>query len=307
VNQTKHPVTAKRNEPPCFCLSFQEGGNPCDPCSFRSECEVGTAQLSDTRSLAELLADADSRTGLPSKGLSLQEIYDSLYQRHFGKKSPRRDNDKNRKSFTRLREFLDKNGLDAATFITANMVGMQKWVERNPRVGFQPNHLSGNNAAGRYNAYVRASNRRLHRATADAFDYKTPLGRLRSELYRSEFRTARLFVASHLAGVSCSWDNAAKKAEVTSTWKAVQKIGASYWGLVNRFGKPTLDAEVKRMRISAAASLCEAYQSGLSTRVGFSRFSWEALADLLKRLFPLPQGEAFPTSHLSLGQHWGGA
>jgi hypothetical protein len=234
-------------------------------------------------------------------------LYDGLYQLHFGKKAHRRDTARNRALFTKLEKSLDEKSLDAEVYITANMIRLKEWV-KTARYGFQPNMLLGDKAVGRYNAYIRATNRRYSRATADAANHRTDLGKLRGNLFRSEKSVATLFVASAQVGEPCEWVAAAEKAETCLAWTLLQigqaKGGEPYYAMLTKFGSAALAREKQIATFGAAAALAESYQPGLSHRVAChdGDFSWGAFAKLIGRLYPPAPDNAAP---LNLGTHWG--
>lgn len=290
--------------PDCYGLSHDPDCSHCARCSVASACQTDHLKL-DSRSLSEHLALLLAQ-GSASPDASLTELYDKLYQLHFGKRSYRKDSPRNRTLFAKLRDFLDEEGLDAEVFMTANMMRMKEWASR-ARYGFQPNMLLGDKAVGRYNAYVRATNRRLRRATADAVNYKTDLGKLRGSLFRAEKSVATLFVSSFMVGEPVTWNRAAKKAEVCDEWVLLQlgpRLGGHrYTELERKYGVAAVRREKSIAEFGAAVALADAHQAGLSSRIGCrdGDFTWPAFAALLARLFPVRERLLVPAAH------WGGA
>jgi len=63
---------------------------------------------------------------------------------------------------------------------------------------------------------------------------------------------------------------------------------ALFFEMSAQFGSLRLRTEKNLVRLKAACTVAESYQYGLAHRIGARPFTWESLAQLLSRLFPLP-------------------
>jgi hypothetical protein len=207
----------------------------------------------------------------------LEKLYDALYLKHFGKRSRRKRSSRNDVLFGRLLTFFVMDDVDPETFISANMAMLHDSCVGS-RYGFQPNMLSGERARARHNIFIRRANRRYKRGRSDVFDSSTDLGRFRTTLSESEADVARCFLTYDV-----SWSDAVSLAEPPDLWLAVRR-GAHRCAY-------DLDQEKNLATLTAAVSVAEEFATGLSTRIGFDRWSWEGFRVLVRRLYPVPTSQ----------------
>lgn len=246
------------------------------------------------RSLSELCDEAERAIATPSFDVaSVERIYDHEFQQHFGKRSRRKSTPKNDLIFSKLVHLCASEGIDPATFISANMRAMRDFVASSP-YGFQPNMLSGERARGRYNAFVRHANRRYKRGLGDVAHTDSELGRLRRALASDETSVGELFVRSAWAGSPISWGDAIEMADPGSTWLDFHSQRGGVFGVwEQRLGKPTLQREKRLAELRAAVSVANGFESDLADRIGVATFSWQALADLVVRTYPQQARQVF--------------
>jgi hypothetical protein len=198
----------------------------------------------------------------------------------------------------RLADLLAEDGLDPTTYIRANFQMLEKWAtERDKRTIF-PNMLLGYKAKGRYNAFLRKTNR--HQDTSHtALDYATQIGRLRRYLYQHELAHGRNLLAFARKG------DARSSSQLTSSTPKEHKLLLTQMSSENAFGREVVRLEVALSKIRAAVSIAENQQFGLSTQIGFKPpFRWSPLVTLLARLHQPEPRKTSPTGR-NLGQHWG--
>lgn len=282
----KTPVPAPDSVPACFGDRFIEPDARCRACAVRLLCAKRTTALSRHRSLAERLADA---TPSPDREESFATTYARVYRETFGRPWRPWQPKKADAIFDRVSELCRAHGIDAETYIAGNMWALRQWVTANPRIGFQPMHLSGDKAWRRYHAYVRQLARRLRHARHNALSGRTEAARIRDALYVGELMVAEEFVSRFVSQTTCSWAAAIEYAEPNATWRSMQPYLVSggrddeFHRVKTVFGSNFLrEQEYATMR--AAVYLAESYQTGLSTRIGFTRFDWTSFARLVARL-----------------------
>lgn len=224
---------------------------------------------------------------------TVERIYDHAYEQQFGRRSYRKQTPKNDLIFGKLVYLFASEGIDPATYITANMRAMRSFVADSP-YGFQPNMLSGVRARGRYNGFIRHANRRYRRGLGDVAHGETDLGRLRRELVFAETDVGGFFVRFAWIRKAISWDEAIEMADPSSTWLDFHSgSGLTYQSWVSRLGVARVRQEIELMRLRAAVSVVNAFEIELADRIGVSEFSWEALAALIVRTFDAPQRPEF--------------
>ena len=224
---------------------------------------------------------------------SLERIYDHMFEMHFGRKSKRRRSSRNDVVFGRLLSLFLREGIDPATFIVANMVGLRDFALASP-YGFQPNMLSGEKALGRYNAFIRRSNRRYRRGLGDVADSKTEMGRLRTLLALDETDVGDEFVRSRWLGEAIDWWEAVERVAPSDVWVSVQtECGSEYQRLCAGLTAETIARERTLASLKAAVSVVNGFAAGLADRIGVTEFSWMALSDLIGRTFEPPKPRSF--------------
>ena len=276
----KEPTPDERHLPVCFGLSYDRTELACRHCRALRECSRLCGRWSSRPSIAEQLAQAERETSPDRIDVTqLERLYDELHRQHFGKPSRRRRTHRNDVIFGRLLSFMLTEEVDPTTFISANMEMLRERCANSP-YGFQPNMLSGEKARARYNIYIRRANRRYHRGRADAFASTTALGIFRLELAVSEGEVAGYYVHAGLSGDLVSWEEAIAASSPTQTWLDAQQGRSKYGTTFN------LDHERRLATLTAAVAVSESVETGLSTRIGFDDWSWEAYRTLVCRLFP---------------------
>lgn len=252
----------------------------CRRCPHQKLCEVEHCEWRDRRSLAELAAAAEAECAAPSLTVqTIEEVYDYAHLQVFGRRSRRKRSTQNNTIFGRLLALCLREGADPETYCVANMLAL-KDSPTVQRVGFLPSMLSGENAKGRYNAFVRKSNRRYKRARGDTFAHRTSVGSLREELYRGESEVGELYVQGRLASQDLTWVGAIELCDPPQAWLDAQLRNQAHRQRERLLGA-RLDLEVRLARLRAAVTVVESVSHGLSTRIGLSVFSWKALSDLL--------------------------
>lgn len=251
---------------------------------MRLPCSKRTAALSRHRSLAERLAAAAPKPDDPE---SFAATYARIYRETFGR--PWRPHKRAEVIFDRCVEVCRANGIEPETYIAGNMWAMRAWAEANPRIGFQPTHLSGDKAWRRYHAYVGHLSRSLQHARHHALSGRTDAARARSALYAGELSVAEEFVSRFVSGKPCPWSEAIEHGDPNVTWRSVQPYLAGggrddeFHRVRTLFGHSLLrEQEYATLRV--AVYLAESYRTGLSARIGFTRFDWTSFARLIVRL-----------------------
>jgi len=290
----KTPAPAPDSVPVCFGDRFLEPDPRCRACGVRAVCAKRTAALNRHRSLAERLAEAAPK---PDRPESFALTYARVYRETFGR--PWRESRGAERVFDRCVEVCRAHGIDHETYIAGNMWALQPWVKNNPRIGFQPTHLSGEKAWRRYHAYVRHLERRLRHAKHGVLTGRTDAARVRDALYVGELSVAEEYVSRFVSGSKCPWSEAIESADPNVTWRSAQPYltGGGRTDEFHRisalFGRNELVHELEYATLRAAVYLAETYQTGLSTRVGFMRFDWTSFARLVRRITRVkPESEA---------------
>lgn len=300
----KHPTT-DHTHPSCYGVSHSESVL-CGTCPSREKCAPLTERWARIPSLSEALRAVEDEVSAPTLGqdtYAIEDVYDQMYEQHFGRRSPRRRTPQNNALFSRVLALVLQEEVDLATWIAANMHGLKAFVRANPRIGFQPNMLLGEKAKGRYNAFIRATSRRMHRAKADAVNHKTQLGKMRNELFSAEVEVASYYVAAVLQGQVISWESATALFDLPEDWRALQRgAGARYEALVRQLGAQSIEREQRLVRLRAACAVARSYGNNVPDVVGFREFSWAAFARLMQRLAPV-----VPAAEVREGvdMHWG--
>lgn len=260
------------------------------------------------RSLAECLQAAEAAVAAPVLGQdthTLERIYDHVYMQCFGCQSRRRSTHRNDLIFSRLLAYLLEEDVDPALWITANMQGLQRRLV-GKRYGFQPNMLMGEKAKGRYNAYVRRTNRRTRRAAVESLAAQTELGRLRTVLVADETAVGEYFIAAGLSGGAVTWEASAAQFDVSPEWLALQaERGAGFALLARKLGHDSVSSEKRLVTLRAAFAVVSAYASALPAQIGIRTFTWQGLLTVLQEVVvttPVP----FVLQRADLGQHWSG-
>jgi hypothetical protein len=276
----KEPIPDSRHLPVCFGLSYDRDAVVCRSCPALRACSTISLRWVARPSLAERLVLAE-RAASPDRidVTRLERLYDELYRAHFARPSRRKRSTRNDVVFGRLLSFMLTNDIDPTTFIAANMEMLRDHCAGSV-YGFQPNMLSGEKARARYNIYLRRANRRYRRGRADAFASSTELGRFRLDLMVSETEVASYYVHSGLSGSPVTWDAAIAASAPHASWLALY-AGQSKFDRVF-----DLECERELAVLAAAVAVAESVANGLSRRVGFEDWSWEAFRALVCRLYP---------------------
>jgi hypothetical protein len=268
----------------------------------RAHCAPRAQRWREKRSLSELLADADARLRHARSDETLQEIYDRLHREIFGTISRRSSSEANEDLFARLFAFLRREEIDLATYVAGNMWAMKPWVESNPRIGFQPNHLSGERALRRYYAYLGRQRRRFRQQRHTGETGGTLTANIRQQIFLGEYAVGLEYVRTYVAEGDASWAAAIEEAQPSADWRAVEcgpSGGKRYHELCTIFGTHRLSAEKQRATLKAACVVAESYEHDLSHRVGVrGAFTWADFAVLIARLYPLDT----PSDTLSLAE-----
>lgn len=276
----KEPTPDERHLPVCFGLSYDRENVVCRQCHALRECSRIAGRWSARPSIAEQLVQAERETSPDRIDVTqLERLYDELYRAHFGREPRRKRSHRNDVIFGRLLSFMLTQEVDPTTFIAANMEMLREHCAHSP-YGFQPNMLSGEKARARYNIYLRRANRRYRRGRADAFGSTTELGLFRLDLTVSESEVAGYYVHAGLSGDLVSWEDAIRASSPSKAWLDAQEGRSKYGGTFD------LAHERKLATLAAAVAVSESVATGLSTRIGFDDWSWEAYRALVCRLFP---------------------
>lgn len=289
----KHPVPSPDEVPSCFGSRFREADPRCVACHARAECSRHTAAWSEQRSLSEHVADlASSLTSAEPE--SAEAVYTRLFRETFGKK-PFIDHERHRSTIARVAKSCADQGIDLETYIAGNLWAMKRWAEANPRIGFQPTHLSGENALRRYHAYLGRLSRRFRHAKHEATAGESPASFLRRQLFLGEYAVAEHFVAAYVASGEADWKAAVLGADPNQHWLALEERDRSaYQRACGLFGTSQYRREREFARLRAAAALAETYQHGLADRIGFTSFEWADFAKLVRRIVGAPKPTSAP-------------
>ena len=272
--------------PACFGDRYLASDPTCRTCPAREPCADSTAAFAETHSLTERLAEFQLAL-TDERPESFTSTYARVYRETFGR--PCRMSRRHAALFDRCVELCQKNAIDPATYIAGNMWAMRKWVESNPRIGFQPTHLSGENAWRRYHAYTRHLDRTLRHAKHNPLAGRTDAAKARLAVFVGELRVAEEFVAHFLSRNGAAWPDAIAEADPNVTWRSAQSYSTGggsddeFHRLSRLFGSK-LARECEFATLRAAAYLAESYQRGLADRIGYSQFDWHSFARLVRRL-----------------------
>lgn len=196
-------------------------------------------------------------------------------------------------AFDKLRTLCADGAIDLETYIAGNIWALKAWALANPRIGFQPSHLSGENALRRYHAYLGNISRRLRHARHEGTHGHTTAGAIRRDLFLGELDVGEEFVAEFLRSKSTDLDAAIKAAQPNATWREVTTGKApGYHVACSALGTGALAKEREFARLRAAYSIAERYRPGLADSISFTRFSWESFARLIRRLVAVPKARA---------------
>lgn len=232
----------------------------------------------------------------------IEEIYDRLYREVFGKRSYRKDSLRNATTFGRVRSICLFEDADPAVWILANMLALRDSPVVRAR-GFQPNMLSGDNARGRYNAYVRRTHRRSRHALEDAELHRLDSGRLRAAVLLGEEELGSWIVRSAVMGERMARRDVYPHLDAPELWVSVRRQDVDARALQKRLGAKRYGLEVEIGTVSAMIAVVNSYRTGLAHQVGSrTQPRWEDLGDLLATAFE-DQREALPCG--SLGKRWG--
>lgn len=226
------------------------------------------------------------------------EVYDFLYRKHFGR-APSKPKDPHKRDliFSRVFVVCVKEEIDLATYITANMHGMKAWLEKNRRMTFQPNMLSGPKALNRCRVYMEITNRRM-RGNSEGFDSHTAHGDLRRELHLAEFEVGKQFVATSRHRQT-SWleatERVCERIDLPASWTGVNAlmrnddIDNDYVREYRAcYGDRRLQTEFRLSVVSATAAVLRIYRADLADVVGSTRIpTWAETAALVSEMFPL--------------------
>lgn len=233
------------------------------------------------RSLSERVADLAALA--PSASESIDVIYTRLFREAFGRKPFIAS--RQRTVLERVERDCAANGTDVETHIAGNLWAMSRWVAANPRIGFQPMHLCGENALRRYHAYLGRLARRFRHARHDGSTGETPAANLRRQLFLGEYSVGEEFTARFMQDGCADWDGCVRDADPNRDWLALERGKEShYHRACNLFGAPQLRVEREYARLRAAAAIAETYQHGLADRIGFTHFTWQSFAELVRRV-----------------------
>jgi len=243
------------------------------------------------RSLPEQIAELEETIAAP-RDETIQEIYDRLHREILGTRSRRTRSARNSDSFVAVESYLLAHDIDVATYIAGNMWAMKPWVEKNREIGFQPLHLQGENALRRYYAYQGKQSRRFRQQRHTGQTSGTLLADLRQNLYLAEFEVGLAYVRAYVADGAADWQEAIAEAKPCMEWLAVEAQGQGrraklFAELSAQFGSLRLRTEKNLVRMKAACAVAESYEHDLAFRIGARPFTWDSLAQLLARLFPL--------------------
>lgn len=308
--QDKYPVPSPDGVPRCFGVQFDAVDETCAGCEVRSQCAPRAKVWHSRESLAEMLARTEALLAQPEQE-TLQKAYDRLHREIFGSRSKRTASKRNEDIFAALFARLRREEIDFTTYVAGNMWAMKPWVEQNPRIGFQVNHLSGERAMRRYHAYKNRQRRRYRQARHTGQTGGTSASTARQRLYQGEFEVGLEYVRAFIADGVNDWRAAVEAVQPNADWKAAcgdGSKGRQYHELCLVLGTQRLRAEVERARLRAACDVADHYEYGLSQRVGVNGvFSWRGLAALLARLFPLEARFSDPVSLKQVeGVEWHG-
>lgn len=260
--------------------------NICGSCTFATECESQekyTLQFSIAEQAASLRRDSDV-DDLGDKTDSIAEIFEAEHERIFGARPRNWQTTATSVMLGRLLAKLLLENISPALWITANMHQLQKWAITNPHIGFKPNMLCGEKARGRYNAYLRAAKRRTNHASEQALNQRTSLTKFRAEVYCTELSIAQIYVETTVSeGQAVPWNTVVKFVGGSENWEALSTLrGARFLELRKQHGDAWVRRESEIMHLDAAVAVLSQFGHELPHRVGYSKFSWPSLANLVK-------------------------
>lgn len=308
----KHPVPSPDVVPACFAFEHDARSAACRRCEVREQCVPTTERWRREQTLARAVAELEQSLAVADTigQEPIEQTYDRIHREVFGRPSRRRDSERNRAAFSAVLAHCLREDYDVATYIAGGMWAMRPWVDNNPRIGFQPQHLLGEKAERRYHAYRGQQQRRYRRQRIDAAKTSTTgAGELRRQLYLGEFAVAEVYVTSRVAGERHTWEDAQLEVRETipALWSAAYaptKHPDQYAKLALAFGAYGVNKELLLARLRAARDIANAYRPGLADQIGFRAFRWEALADLLARMFPVQDRPNLDLSDVP-GAQWG--
>lgn len=311
----RSPVPNAAAIPTCFGTQHDPADLNCRSCPHQSKCKVSTASWNKIHSLSEVLAAHERSLEAPATDEARPEdTYDRLHREIFGRKSHRKDSYQNRHTFSKLLAFCLGQEVDLATYVAANMLSWQPWMQRYKSRAFRPTWLLGDKAKRTYHAYLARSNRRYNRGRLSvyegtAFEHSSFIAELRRRLYLGEWDAAEDFVAAFVTWGRASWEDSVQRTEPCLEWRALQRGSGDpyYHDLCVRIGTTALQGERQFATLRVAADLAEKYQYGLSDRIGFRHFSWQSFAELIGRLFPRIERRCVPDLSGISGAEWHGA
>lgn len=255
-------------------------------------------------SLAERLEELRREVDREPDATFVGRLYDHLYRTHFDRPS-RRDpsNMRTNTILGRVFSWCLQNEVDVATYIAANMTLLKPRLGRH---GFQPNMLSGDNAAMRYNGYLSRANKRYRRGTHEVFiGSETWLGRTREQLVMAEEAVADYFVRLNLRGIDVTWDAAVEVCEVTDAWIEFTNHRGAWRTFAQLYDSKRPEQERRLMQLRAAWAVSQGLRTGLPNRIGFTEFSWPAFLDLMRQVLPDPRPMVSVGAVDDLGDAWG--
>ena len=255
-------------------------------------------------SLAERLEELRLEVDREPDALFVGRLYDHLYRAHFDKPS-RRDpsNMRTNTILGRVFSWCLQHDVDVATYIAANMTLLKPRLGRH---GFQPNMLSGENAAMRYNGYLSRANKRYRRGTHEVFiGSETWLGRTREQLAMAEETVADYFVRLNLKDRDVTWDEAIEVCEVSDAWIEFTNGRGAWRTFAKLYDSKRPEQERRLMQLRAAWAVAQGLRSGLPNRIGFTEFSWPAFLDLMRQVLPAPRPMVSVGDVDDLGDTWG--
>jgi len=236
------------------------------------------------QSLSERVAQLSLELGR-QEGEPIEVIYSRLYREHFGRVARLSEDARMKAVFEKVRALCADGAIDPETYIAGNMWALGPWAKANPRIGFQPNHLCGENALRRYHAYLGRISRRFRNAKHTANHAHTNAGALRTALLLGEMDVGEEFVAQYRMTRSTDLDKAIDRADPNPFWRQVHaRTSPGYHVACSAFGTGAVVRELTFAQLRAAAAIADQYQHGLADRIGFREFTWTEFAKLIRRV-----------------------
>lgn len=277
--------------------------------------------MADVKSISELAHEAEAALAVVATDADGDtepvRLFVRLYEKYLGSTPPAPDEAIVRALLAADR-YCEDNGLDLTMYLAAQLHDFPRYAGRMARYGFKPWALLGERARGRYNAYVRRSDRLFRHAREDVL--RGVERDLRDALYVGEYDVGFSFVAARVTGSPVSWDKAISLEDPPLSWRAAQddasvSLDPQVRATRRAWSEGPVMKVLPRVRryatLAAARAVCNHYRIGTADRLGLAgTFSWQGLADVLAERFgsvaTVPRGafDPLPRSRFGDGGMW---